>query len=463
MSILQKAFSLLSCLTLVLTTIPLGASPSAAQEQYAPMSPDDLDAMVAPIALYPDELIAQVLGAASYPDQVVEANGWLQANSGLQGQALMQAADQQNWDDAVKAITLFPSVVKLLADNLAWTSALGEAAVTQQDDVMAAIQRMRAKAFQAGNLKTTKEIKVVQQSPDVIVIQSANPQVVYVPTYNPTVVYGAPVVVPGYSSADLAATAIISFGVGVAVGGLINNSCCGWGYGWGMHWHGGGIYYHRRVYYGNPYWHGRPPGYYPGYRPPYYPPHPPGGRPPYPPPGGKPPYPRGGRPPAPRPGGGRPPVPPPGGGKPPSPPTGGRPPGGGNPPTQPPGGGGGTRPPIPPPGGGGGGTRPPGPPSGGGPSGPGGPGARGGTKPGPQPRPAPAAPMPGQKDLRGYGPSGGGGTKQGAFTPSPSDRSASMRGNQSLGNTPKPAPTAPKAAAAKPAAAPRSAPAPRKR
>jgi len=128
MSILPKAFSLLSCLTLVFTTIPLGAPPAAAQEQYAPLSADDMDAMVAPIALYPDELIAQVLGAASYPEQVVEANDWLQANPGLQGQALMQAADQQTWDDAVKAITLFPSVVKLLADNLAWTSALGELA-----------------------------------------------------------------------------------------------------------------------------------------------------------------------------------------------------------------------------------------------------------------------------------------------------------------------------------------------
>lgn len=447
MSTLQKAFSFLTCLTLIFTTIPLGTPPAAAQEQSAPMSADDLDAMVAPIALYPDELIAQVLGAASYPDQVVDANDWLQANPGLQGQALMQAVNQQNWDDAVKAITLLPSVVKLLADNLAWTSALGEAAVTQSGDVMAAIQRMRAKAFQAGNLKTTKEIKVVQESPQVIVIQQANPQVVYVPTYNPTVVYGAPVVTPGYSSADLAATAIISFGVGVAVGALINNSCCGWGYGWGMHWGGGGIYYHSRVYYGNPYWHGRPPGYYPGYRPPYYPPPPPGGRPPYPP---------GGRPPAPPPGGGRPPVPPPGGGRPPSPPSGGRPPGGGNPPTQPPGGGGGSRPPIPPVGGGGGGARPPGPPSGGGPSGP---GAPGGTRPTPQARPAPATPMPGQKDLRGYGSTGG--AKQGSFAPSPSDRSASMRGNQSLGNTPRPAPSTPKAAP-KQSAAPRSAPAGRR-
>lgn len=444
MAFAQKLLSLLVCLTLIFATIPF-ATQTAAQEEYAPMSADDLDSIVAPIALYPDELVAQVLGAATYPDQVTEANDWLRANPSLQGMDLMQAADQQNWDDSVKAITLFPSVVELLADNLAWTSALGEAAATQQADVMAAIQRMRAKAFQAGNLQTTEKIKVVQQSPGVIVIQPANPQVVYVPTYNPTVVYGAPVVVPGYSSADLVATTVISFGVGIAIGSTISNRCCGWGWhGWGMHWHGGSIYYHNRVYYGNPYWHGRPPGYYPGYRPPYYPPHPP--------------YP-GGRPPRPTPypgGGGRPPVTsprPPGGGLPPIPPPGGaRPPGGGS--------GGGGRPP-------GGGSRPPG---GGGPGRPGGPsiqpvpapGGPGNTRPAPQPRPSPrpspAVPMPGQKDLRGYGSSSGSTGNRGAFAPSPSDRSASMRGNQSLGNTrpaPKPAPAKP---GSKPAAPSPSAP-----
>lgn len=455
MAFLQKIFSFLTCLTLVFTTVPLATEGASFQEEYAPVSAEDLDAMVAPIALYPDELVGQVLGAATYPEQVVEANDWLQANSSLQGQALMQAADQQNWDDAVKAMTLFPSVLSMLANNLAWTSALGEAAATQQADVMAAIQRMRAKAFQAGNLKTTKEIKVIQESPQVIVIQPATPQVVYVPTYNPTVVYGAPVVTPGYSAGDLAATAIISFGVGVAVGALVNNTCCGWGYGWGMHWGGGGIYYHRTVYYGNPYWQGRPPGYYPGYRPPYYPPRPPGGHyPPYPPSGGRPPYPP--------PGGGRPPGPPPSGGKPLSPPS-----GGGRPPAPPSGGG---RPSAPPSGGGGGagGGRPPvSAPSGGGgaPSKPGGPGTSPGQgAPGvsrPATRPSPATPMPGQKDLRGYGSTSGGATRSGAFGPSPSDRSASMRGNESLGNTPRPA--APKAAP-KPSAAPaRSAPQTRKR
>ncbi len=121
----------------------------------------------------------------------------------------------------MKALTQFPSVLDNLAKNLAWTSALGEASATQQPDVMAAVQRMRAKALAAGNLKSSPEIKVVQESPQTIVIQPANPQIVYVPVYNPTVIYGAPVVVPGYSSADLAAAAIISFGVGIAVGAMV--------------------------------------------------------------------------------------------------------------------------------------------------------------------------------------------------------------------------------------------------
>src|SRR5215472_6906158 len=349
----------------------------------------------------------------------------------------MSAIDEQNWDDAVKAVSLFPSVLSMMSDNLSWTSALGEAAAMQQADVMAAVQRMRAKAFQAGNLKTTEEIKVVQQRPDVIVIQPANPQVVYVPKYNPTVVYGAPVVVPGYSTADLAATAIISFGVGTAIGSMINNACCGWGwYGWGMHWGKGNIYYRNNIYIGNPYWRGRPPGYYPGYRPPYYPPRPPH-------PGYRPPTYPGVRPPTYPPPSTRPPKPV----HPIEPPPGGRPPGGG----------GGGRPP-----GGGGGGRPPG----GGPPtiqplpGPG--TTKPATRPAPQPRPTPAAPMPSQRDLRGYG-TGTSGSKVGAFSPSPSDRSAGIRGNQSLGNTkpaPRPAPTAKPAPSAKRAARP--APAPRK-
>ena len=404
MSSLQNVLCLVMCLMLISATMPEGAWP---QEGFAPFSAADLDSLVAPIALYPDELVAQVLGAATYPDQITEAYDWLQSNNGLQGQELMSAINDQSWDDAVKAICMFPSVLNMMYDNLAWTSALGEAAAMQQGDVMAAVQRMRAKAFQAGNLTTTREIKVVQQSPDVIVIQPANPQVVYVPTFNPTVIYGAPVVVPGFSSVGLAPAPIMSFGSGIALGSMMNPRW-GWGWnGWGMHWGRGNIYFRNRVYMGNPYWRGRPPGFYRGFRPPFYPPRPPR-------PGFRPPPSPGVRPPTFPSASTRPPRPVP----PIAPPVGGRPVGGGGG-GRPPGGGAGGRPP------GGRPTTQPAP----------GPGT---TRPARQPRPSPAEPMPGQRDLRGYG-RGTSGSRGGAFSSSPSDRSSSIRGNQSLGNT-RPAP-----------------------
>jgi Protein of unknown function (DUF3300) len=228
--------------------------------QVARLSPDELQRLVAPIALYPDALVAQILGAATFPDQVVSANNWLQQNKNLTGSALMQAVDKQPWDPSVKALTQFSSVLDNLAKNLSWTSALGEVYHTQAGDVMSAVQVLRAKAKAAGNLKSGSQIKVVQQSSDVIVIEPTNPQVVYVPQYNPTVVYGAPVQTPGYSAADVVATGLLAFGVGIAVGAAINNSCCGWGYSyWGCNWHGGTVVYNRNVYYGNNAWHG---GYY---------------------------------------------------------------------------------------------------------------------------------------------------------------------------------------------------------
>jgi len=137
---------------LVLTTVPVGtiaqttAAPSS-QGEYATLSPDELDGLVAPIALYPDALVAQVLGAATFPYEIVDAVVWLKQNSALTGDSLAQAVDHQSWDPAVKALTQFPSVLDNLAKNLAWTSSLGEASATQQADVMAAVQRMRAKAY----------------------------------------------------------------------------------------------------------------------------------------------------------------------------------------------------------------------------------------------------------------------------------------------------------------------------
>ena len=251
---------------LVVTTVPFeaGAQQTAStgySGQGAPLSAEELQQLVAPIALYPDSLVAQILGAATFPDQVAAAASWLQQNSYLTGATLMQTVDGQPWDPSVKALTQFPSVLGNLATNLSWTSALGEAYHTQTADVMSAVQVLRAKALAAGNLKSGSQLTVVQQSPQVIVIQPANPQVVYVPMYNPAVVYGYPYVTPGYSTATVVTTGVVAFGVGIAVGAMMSSGCCAWGYSsWNCGWHGStAVVYHGGAYYGNSAWHG---GYY---------------------------------------------------------------------------------------------------------------------------------------------------------------------------------------------------------
>jgi uncharacterized membrane protein YgcG len=223
----------------------------------APQTEAQLEALVAPIALYPDALVAQILAAATFPDQVAIANYWFGQNKNLTGDGLVQAVNQQSWDPSVKALTQFPTVLANLANNLAWTSSLGEAYHNQQAAVMSAIQTLRAKAQAAGNLKSTPQITVVQQAPQEIVIQPANPQVVYVPQYNPAVIYGYPYVTPGYTAGDMAAVGLLSFGAGIAIGAAISSS---WGWNsWACGWHGGAVVYHGGAYYGNTAWHG---GYY---------------------------------------------------------------------------------------------------------------------------------------------------------------------------------------------------------
>jgi uncharacterized membrane protein YgcG len=233
----------------------------------APLSSSQLQALVAPIALYPDALVAQVLAASTFPDQVAVAEYWLQQNKSLTGTALMQAVDKQSWDPSVKALTQFPSVLENLSKNLTWTSSLGEAYHSQASEVMTAIQTLRSQAKDKGNLKSTQQITVVQQSPQTIVIQSANPQVVYVPQYDPAIIYGYPYVVPSYvapvySTGDMVAASMLSFGAGIAVGAMMSGGCCGWGYSsWNCGWHGTAVIYHGGGYYGNSAWHG---GYYNG-------------------------------------------------------------------------------------------------------------------------------------------------------------------------------------------------------
>jgi len=242
------------------------------QAAPAPESAEQIQALVAPIALYPDALVAQVLSASTFPDQVALAQNWLLQHKDITGQQLTTAVNNENWDPSVKALTAFPSVLDDMAKNLAWTSELGQVYHYQPKDVMAAVQALRAKAQAAGNLKSTEQMKVVQETPTTIVIQPANPQVVYVPQYNPAIIYGTPFVVPGYtyvapvtpgySAGEVAAASALSFGAGIAVGAMMSGGCCSWGWNsWTVDWHGGWVGYGAHPYYGNAAWHGGYGGY----------------------------------------------------------------------------------------------------------------------------------------------------------------------------------------------------------
>jgi len=205
---------------------PLGAAESAGQG----FKPEEIDALVAPIALYPDELLSQIFMASTYPLEIVEASRWAKQNKNLKGDALAQALEKQDWDPSVRSLVNFPDVLSNMSEKLDWTQKLGDAFLSQQKEVMDAVQRLRAKAQAAGNLQTTEQQKVIVEE-KVIKIESPSPQVVYVPTYNPTVVYGAwpypayppyPWYPPGYAFG----ASMLAFGTGVALGAA-------WGYAWG--------------------------------------------------------------------------------------------------------------------------------------------------------------------------------------------------------------------------------------
>src|ERR1043166_330265 len=196
--------------------------------QPAQISPEHLQQLVAPIALYPDELVAQVLAASTYPTEIVEADRWLQQNPSLKGDQLASAVDKQSWDPSVKALTEFPSVLANMDKNLSWTSALGDAYFNDQQVVMDAIQALRKRAQDAGTLKPTTQENVTTQD-RTIVIEPANPQVVYLPAYDPWIVYGAPLAAyPGYIAGPWIGAPFVSFGVGYPI----------WGFDWGWPWWG---------------------------------------------------------------------------------------------------------------------------------------------------------------------------------------------------------------------------------
>ncbi len=235
-----------------LMLVPAMAQDQAAAQQI--LSPEQLESLTAPIALYPDSLLSQVLVASTYPLEVVEAQQWLQQNGSLTGTALTDAAKTQNWDPSVQALVAFPDVIKRLNEDVRWTTDVGNAFLAQQADVMSAIQRLRGKAKDSGKLTDTPQQKVVTEDKDgqaAIEIQPTDPQVIYVPVYNPGYFWG-----PGYPLYPWPGLYYPGIGIGWGWGPGINlgfyfGGCCGWGgWGWGFGWFGGGIvvnnhFFHR--------------------------------------------------------------------------------------------------------------------------------------------------------------------------------------------------------------------------
>jgi hypothetical protein len=204
------------------------------------LSGNELDGLVAPIALYPDPLISQILVAATYPLEVVEAYQWVQRNPGLSGPALTQAAQEQNWDPSVQALVMFPDVLRRLNEDVNWTTSLGNAFLNQQADVMGAVQRMRLSAEQSGRLASTPQQQVINTTnagQPVVEIVPANPEVIYVPVYDPAWVWGPAAYYPYPNWYYPRARSGVFFNVGISVGGFFGRGWGGWGgYGWHPEW-----------------------------------------------------------------------------------------------------------------------------------------------------------------------------------------------------------------------------------
>ena len=264
-------------------TAPAPSGSAAGQPQanaYTPPTADQLYQMVAPIALFPDKLVAQVLAGSTYPDQITAAQNLLTQNPNLKGDLLQAAVEPQSWDPSVKGLVLFPSVLSQMAQNIQWTTALGEEYVNDPTDVLNAIQVMRQRAQSQGNLRSSAQqqisvqpVQQVQQSeqasgevvsssappvysgPDVvppptqiIQIEPAQPDAVYVPAYNPQTIYGGDMPVypsyeyvqPTYTTGEVVTVGAIAFGAAIVVGALLDHHGGGGGWhSWGMNWGGG--------------------------------------------------------------------------------------------------------------------------------------------------------------------------------------------------------------------------------
>jgi hypothetical protein len=219
----------------------LAGQPVVSVAQEATRIPaEQLDSLVAPIALYPDPLLSQTLVASTYPLEIIQLQQWLERNKNLKDKALMDAVSKQPWDPSIQAMAALPDVVKRLADDIQWATDLGNAFLAQQSDVMDAVQRMRQKAQGTGALKTNQQQKVdteIVGEKTVIIVEQADPEVVYVPSYNPMVVYGEPsypyppIYYPPYTG--VVAASAISFGAGLAIGAAWGHGGWGWNCGWG--------------------------------------------------------------------------------------------------------------------------------------------------------------------------------------------------------------------------------------
>jgi hypothetical protein len=218
---------------------------------YQPLAPEQIDQLVAPIALYPDSLVAQVLAAATYPAQVASAEQFVQQSGNYPPEQLAEAANTQPWDPSVKSLVAFPQVLNDLDRNMDWTTQLGNAYFNQPQDVLGAVQIMRQRAYAAGNLRTGPQLAVTY-APGDILIEPVSPSVVYVPYYNPWVIYGAPIpVYRGYyygapRGVVFGSGLAIGFGVGLAVGAFTHFS---WGYhNWAPDWRSRAVVYNHNTY-----------------------------------------------------------------------------------------------------------------------------------------------------------------------------------------------------------------------
>ena len=254
MKLSKQVLILLLCCLLVRFTAqaesfgPTGQSNEQPSTPPVQQSPQELQQLVAPIALYPDALVAQILAASTYPAQIVEADRWLQSHSDLKGEELAKEVDKQPWDPSVKALAQFPSVLENMDKNLTWTSSLGDAYANQQQDVTDAVQAMRKQARKAGHLDSNEQENVSTQG-NTITIEPSVPDVVYVPAYDPWLVYGSPIVAyPGWypMSGIFYGGPGLYFGTGFGIG-FFGGFGWGWNH-WGWDWHG-----HRMIYNHNTY------------------------------------------------------------------------------------------------------------------------------------------------------------------------------------------------------------------